>query len=119
MCFLVLTQFIVVGAFSLISWYTQGDVAGQSAIFGGLVYCIPYIAAKFYLDRPGADTAAKVVAKAYISVVYKFVISGALFVYFFKYMDVHIITFFSGYILAFVVQCIMSFGFIKRNRQDI
>ncbi|MGV3002858.1 ATP synthase subunit I [Vibrio sp.] len=115
MFFLVLTQFIVVGAFSLISLYVQGDMASQSAIFGGLVYCIPYIVTRLYLNKPGADTAVKVMAKAYIGLAYKFVITVALFVYFFKYTEVHLITFFSGYILAFVVQCIMSFGFIKRN----
>lgn len=115
MFFLVLTQFIVIGALSLISLYAQGEVAGKSAIHGGLVYCIPYIVTSFYLNRPGADTAAKVMAKAYISIIYKFVITGALFVYFFKYTEVHLITFFLGYILALVVQCIMSFGFIKRN----
>ncbi|WP_105902956.1 ATP synthase subunit I [Vibrio gangliei] len=115
MFFLVLTQFIVIGAFSLISSYVQGEMAANSAIYGGLVYCIPYIVTRLYLDKPGADTAAKVMAKAYISLAYKFVITGALFVYFFKYMEVHLITFFVGYILAFVVQCIMSFGFIKRN----
>ncbi|OEF26068.1 ATP synthase subunit I [Vibrio rumoiensis] len=115
MFFLILTQFIVVGALSLISLYVQGEMASQSAIFGGLVYCIPYIVTSLYLNKPGADTAAKVMAKAYISIAYKFVITGALFVYFFKYTEVHLITFFLGYILAFVVQCIMSFGFIKRN----
>lgn len=115
MYFLVLTQFIVIGAFSLISLYGQGYMASQSAIFGGLVYCIPYIVTNLYLNKSGADTAAKVMAKAYISLVYKFVIKVALFVYFFKYTEVHLITFFLGYILAFVVQCIMSFGFIKRN----
>ena len=114
MFFLVLTQFIVVGAFSLISLYVQGDMASQSAIFGGLVYCIPYIVTRLYQNKQGADTASKVMVKACISVVYKYLITGALFAYFFKYTEVHLITFFLGYIFAFVVQCIMSFGF-KRN----
>ncbi|MBD1576401.1 MULTISPECIES: ATP synthase subunit I [Vibrio] len=119
MFFLVLTQFIVVGAFSLISLYVQGEMASQSAIFGGLVCSVPYIVTCLYLNKPGADTAAKVMAKAYVSVIYKFVISGALFVFFFKYTDVHLITFFVGYILAFVVQCIMSLVLSNVIRQDI
>jgi ATP synthase protein I len=119
MFFLVLAQFIIVGAFSLISLYVKGGMASQSAIFGGMMYCVPYIVTSLYLNRPGADTAAKVMARAYLTLAFKFVITSALFVLLFKYMTVNFITLFLGYILAFVVQYIMSFGFIKRIRQDI
>ncbi len=115
MFFLVLTQFIVFGAYSFICLYVQGEVASQSAIFGGLVYCIPYVVTSLYLNKPGADTAAKVMMKAYIGLAYKIALSAALFVYFFKFTQINLLSFFISYILAFVVQCIMSVGFIKRN----
>lgn len=115
MIFLVLYQFMIVGAFSLLSLYVKGSMAGQSAIFGGLVYCIPYVVTSLYMNKPGANTAAKVMVRAYVTLAFKFVITAALFVFLFKYTKVHFITLFLGYILAFVVQCIMSFGFIKRN----
>lgn len=90
-------------------------MAAWSVIFGGLVYCVPYWLTSLYLHKPGADTAAKVMVKAYVGFIYKLIVTACLFVYFFKYKEVHIITFFLGYIAAFVVQCILSFGINKRN----
>lgn len=95
--------------------HVDNEVAAWSVIFGGMVYCLPNWLVGLYLNKPGADSAAKVVMKAYIGFVYKLLVSVALFVYIFKFKQVHLLTFFLGYIAAYAVQCMLSFGINKRN----
>jgi len=115
MLYLLLAQTMVIGAVSFICMYAQGEVAALSVILGGLVYSAPHLVTHWYLSRSNAVTAAKVMTQAYVGLAIKLAVSMALFVFIFKYIQIQVVTFFIGYVVAFVVQCIMSFGFIKRN----
>lgn len=110
----VMSQFIIVSIIAIFCYSTKDNVAGLSVIWGGIVYCVPYLFAGVYLHNSRGLTAGGVVLKAQIAYVAKLLISIFMFVYVFKYLTVDYAVFFMAYIGSLLIQYTMSFVLCKR-----
>lgn len=110
-----LGQMVVVGLFSLFFYQTKSEVAGLSAILGGLVYSVPTLLANLFMNRVSNTSAMLVLAKAYLGTFYKLIVSICLFIYVFKNIPISIGVFLTAYILAFVTQYALSYILHKSN----
>lgn len=110
-----LVQIVFVSLLALFFYYIRGEMAGYSAVLGGLVYCVPALISGLFMSRASDTSAALVVAKAYLGTIYKMIITICLFIYVFEYIPIVIWIFLKAYILAFVAQYITSYVLYKHN----
>jgi len=108
-------QIVFIGLLALFFYYTKGEMAGHSAVLGGLVYCIPALLSGLFMSRASNTSAALVLAKAYLGIIYKVIITICLFVYVFEYIPIIIWVFLTAYFMAFVIQYITSYVLYKHN----
>lgn len=110
-----LGQMMVVGLFSLFFYQTKSEVAGLSAILGGLVYSVPTLLAGLFMNRVNNSSAMLVLAKAYLGTLYKLIVSICLFIYVFKNIPISIGVFLTAYMLSFVTQYALSYVLHESN----
>lgn len=108
-------QIVFIGLLSLFFYFMKGNTAGLSVGLGGLVYCVPAVFAGLFMSRANNTSATLILAKAYLGVFYKVIISIALFIYIFKNISISIGMFLTAYTSAFIIQYIMSYVLHKRN----
>jgi F0F1-type ATP synthase assembly protein I len=110
-----LSQLVATGLFALSFYYVKSELFGFSALLGGLVCCGPLLLANAFMGRASNTSAHLVLAKVYIAVIYKMVISICLFVYIFKYMNIEGVAFAVTYVATYVTQYAMSYILHNRN----
>ncbi|MBL4828851.1 MAG: ATP synthase subunit I [Aliivibrio sp.] len=110
-----LCQIIIVIVFAMFLYHTRGEIAGISAILGGLVYCGPTLLANLFMSKSSDNLATAVVAKAYLGTIYKMAVSICLFIYIFKYISINIAIFLAAYVIALLTQYATSYVFLNRN----
>ncbi len=110
-----LCQLIIVTFFASFLYHTQGEIAGISAILGGLVYCGPMLLANLFMSKSSDTSAKAVVARAYLGTIYKMAVSVCLFIYIFKYMSINIAIFIAAYVITLLTQYATSYVFLNRN----
>lgn len=113
--FLFFSQIIFTALFSLFFYLNKGDIAGLSAVLGGLVYCVPAALASIFMSRADNASAVLILAKAYLGMFYKIIISIILFIYIFKNIPIIIGIFLTAYAFGFIMQYIMSYVLNKHN----
>jgi len=113
--FIFLGQLLIVGLFSLSFYYLKSELFGFSALLGGLVCCGPLLLANAFMGKASKTSAHLVLAKVYIGMAYKIIISICLFIYIFKYMDIEIVPFAITYVATYVAQYAMSYILHNRN----
>jgi len=67
------------------------------------------------MARAKYASATLILAKAYLGMFYKIIITIILFIYIFKNIDIHSAVFLSAYAVAFITQYIVSYVLYKRN----
>jgi F0F1-type ATP synthase assembly protein I len=95
--------------------YLLDERSGYSALLGGLAYCLPTLLANIYMHKPSNDDERMVVGRAYISNVYKLIMTAGILVFVFKEVDIRAGVFIACYCLAAVVQFVTSFVSINRE----
>ena len=113
--FLFFSQVVFTVLFSLSFYFIKGDIAGLSAVLGGLVYCVPAALASIFMSRADKVSAVLILAKAYLGMFYKTVMTIVLFIYIFKNVPINIGVFLSAYTVGYVTQYIMSYVLNKHN----
>ena len=108
----LIISFLLAGLFYLFS--ENKDVA-LSIFLGGLIYCGPSLFANFFMERANNESAQQVVAKAYIGIFYKTIITIALLVYVYQHIPMYVAYFILGYIVSYFVQYIMLYVLHNRN----
>ncbi len=105
--------FIVISA---IVFYFLGEKSSLSAFLGGIAYIVPTLLANIYMHKPIDDSMSHlVVGRAYMSNIFKLMMSAGVIVFVFKNMDVNAGAFIVCYCLAGVVNVVMSFLSINRE----
>jgi F0F1-type ATP synthase assembly protein I len=96
--------------------YALGEKSGMSTFLGGLTYCVPTLLANIYMHS-GRDTGNEfsVVGRAFISNVYKLVMTAGVLVFIFKKVDISAGVFVVFYCIGSVVQFVTSFFSINRE----
>jgi F0F1-type ATP synthase assembly protein I len=95
--------------------YMLDEKSGLSAFLGGLTYIVPSFLANLYMHKPMFNNEHAVVGRAYMSNVYKLMITAAALVYIFKEVDIEHAAFIVAYCVASVVQVVTSFLSINRE----
>jgi len=113
--FMFFSQSIIIGLFALFFYYTIDEIAGNSVVSGGLVYCVPAFFAGLFVSRTSNKSAVSVLTKAYIGSLYKIGITIFLFIYVFKNIPINISVFLAAYLITFVAQSTMSYFLHKSN----
>lgn len=96
-------------------FYFLGEKSSLSTFLGGLAYIVPTLLANIYMHKPTGDMVYSVVSRAYMSNIYKLMITAGFIVFVFKNMDVNAGAFIVCYCLASVVNVVMSFLSINRE----
>ena len=109
------SQIVFVGFFSLFFYITKDNTAGLSVVLGGLVYCVPAVLASLFMSRADNASAMLIIAKAYLGMLYKTIISIALFIYIFTHVPISIALFLTTYAATFITQYIMSYVLYNRK----
>jgi len=92
-----------------------GEKSGLSTFLGGLAYIVPSLLANIYMHRPMNDFPYSTVGRAYMSNIYKLLITVGIMVFVFKKMDINAGAFIICYCFASVVNVVMSFLSINRE----
>ncbi|MGX9419341.1 ATP synthase subunit I [Vibrio sp. RC27] len=95
-------------------FYTLDEKSGFSAFLGGLAYSGPTLLANAYMQKPSSNAHA-VVGRAYVSNIYKLVMTAGFLVYVFKEIDVDPAVFIVCYCAGGVVQFVTSFFSLIRE----
>jgi F0F1-type ATP synthase assembly protein I len=95
--------------------YVLNEESGLSALLGGLAYSVPSFLANVYMNKPTQDNPYSVVSRAYISNVYKLLITAGVLVYIFKEVTINPAVLICCYCLGSVVQFVTSFLSINRE----
>lgn len=109
-------QLLLVVAISTLFFYWQGEAAARSALIGGGIYWVPqclFSIRVLAFSTKGA-TSSSVVADFYSGVGLKFGSTILLFVIGLKYMEVAHAPLFTAYVLALLMQWILSFTLNNR-----
>lgn len=108
----LIISFILASLFYLFS--ENKDIA-LSIFLGGLIYCGPALFAIFFMERVNNESAQQIVAKAYIGMLYKIIITIALVIYVYQHIPISIVYFIIGYLVNYLAQYIMSYVLHYRN----
>ncbi|RQW61232.1 ATP synthase subunit I [Vibrio viridaestus] len=96
--------------------YLLGEKSGMSAFLGGLAYIVPSLLANIYMHKSANnDMPYSTVSRAYMSNIYKLLMTAGVIVFIFKEMDVNAGAFIVCYCVASVVNVVMSFLSINRE----
>ncbi|AGH79981.1 F0F1 ATP synthase subunit I [Psychromonas sp. CNPT3] len=115
MLLIFFSQLVFIGFFSLFFYLTKDNTAGLSVVLGGLVYCVPAVLTSLFISRADNASAMLIIAKAYLGMFYKTMISIALFIYIFKHIPISIALFLTAYAATFITQYIMSYVLYDRK----
>ncbi len=106
------------GFFILIAtvlYYVLDEKSGFSAFLGGLAYSVPTLLANIYMHASSSNNAHLIVGRAYISNIYKLVMTAGVLIFVFREMDVNAGIFIVSYCVGSVVQFVTSFFSLIRE----
>lgn len=107
-----LTFFIVAG---IAVNYALDEKSGFSAFLGGLTYIVPSFLANLYMHKTIYNNEHAVVGRAYMSNIYKLIMTAAALIYIFTKVEIHPAVFIVSFCVASVVQVVTSFLSINRE----
>jgi F0F1-type ATP synthase assembly protein I len=96
-------------------YYTLDEKSGFSAFLGGLAYSAPTFLANMYMQKFRGSNAHADVGRAYISNIYKLVITAGVLIFVFKQVDVNAGVFIACYCVGGLVQFVTSFFSLIRE----
>ena len=109
---MLVCQLILILAISSVWFYLAGGLAGRSSLFGGGMYWVPQALFTVWVLRRKVtkDNVGLVLGDFYGGAGIKFITTAGLFALMFSAgIEIYTISFFATYLLALVVQWIVSF----------
>lgn len=89
--------------------FENNEKISLSFFLGGVVYCGPSLFANFMMGREKRNSAQKIIKKAYLSSLYKTIISIILFIYIYKKIAIVLCFFMLGFLVVYFVQYFVQY----------
>ncbi len=89
--------------------FEKNEKIAFSFFLGGMVSCGPSLFANFIMGKVNSEVVQNIIKKAYLSSLYKTIITILLFIYIYKKIAIVFVFFLLGFFVVYLVQYVMSY----------
>jgi ATP synthase protein I len=114
---IIFTQFIVAIVLALFFWVLSGGKSAVAALCGGLVYIVPcFLYANRLFANVSPQAIKRIIIVFYLGEILKLLVSVGLFVLLMYLINLPLLPYFLGYLVAALSFCIAPLWIMKEKR---